>query len=94
MDKFDNQNCMANKDSTSVEEVVANGFDSDFENQFPDGGPPACTISSHFLHDNDDHDQDDDNDDDDNINNDGDDNDDKNNDANDNNLVCQMHRNS
>jgi hypothetical protein len=54
---------MANEDSTSVEEVVANVFDSDFENEFPDGVPRACTIS-HFLHDND-NDQDDDDDDDD-----------------------------
>jgi hypothetical protein len=37
MDEFDNQNCMANEDSTSVEEAVADGFDSDFENKFPDG---------------------------------------------------------
>jgi len=34
---------MVNEDSTSVEEVAANGFDSDFENRFPDGVPPACT---------------------------------------------------
>jgi hypothetical protein len=62
--EFNNQNFMVNKDSTSVEEVVADGFDSDFENKFSDDVPPACTISSHFLHDNDD-DQDDNDDDDD-----------------------------
>jgi hypothetical protein len=43
MDKFDNQNCMANKDSTLVDEVAADGFDSDFENKIPDGVPCACT---------------------------------------------------
>jgi hypothetical protein len=77
MDKFDNHNCMANKDSTLVEGVVADGFDSDFENKIPDGVPCASTIS-HLLHDNND-DQDDNDDDDD------DDDDDDN-------LVRQMYR--
>jgi hypothetical protein len=67
MDKFDNHNCIADKDSTSVEGVVADGFYSDFENKFPDGVPRACTIS-HFLYDNNnDQDDDDDNDKDDNL---------------------------
>jgi hypothetical protein len=52
MDKFDNQNCTADKDSTSVEGVVADGFHSDLQHKFPDGVP-----FSH-LHENDD-DQDD-----------------------------------
>jgi hypothetical protein len=39
MDKIDNQNCMMDKDSTPVEGVVADGFDNDFENKFPDGVP-------------------------------------------------------
>jgi hypothetical protein len=47
-DEFDNQNCTADKDSTSVEGVLADGFDSDFQNKFPDGVP-----FSH-LHENDD----------------------------------------
>jgi hypothetical protein len=68
---------MADKDSTSVEGVVADGFESDFENKIPDGVPRASTIS-HLLHDND-NDQDDNDDDDD-----DDDNDD--------NLVHQMYR--
>jgi len=55
-DEFDNQNCMVNEDSISVEEVAADGFDSDFQNKFPDGVP------FRHLHENDD-DQDDDNDD-------------------------------
>jgi hypothetical protein len=56
---------MADKDSTSLEGVVADGFDSDFENKIPDGGPRASSIS-HLLHDNnDDQDNNDDDDDDD-----------------------------
>jgi hypothetical protein len=39
MDKFNNQNCMADKDLTSVVGLVADGFDSDFQNKFPDGVP-------------------------------------------------------
>jgi hypothetical protein len=81
MDKFDNHYCMADEESTSVEGVVADGFDSDFKNKFPDGVPCACTIS-HFLHDNN-NDQD--------GNGDGNDDDDDDND-NDDNLVCQMYR--
>jgi hypothetical protein len=91
--EFDYQNFMANEYSTSVEKVAPDGFDSDFENKFPDGVPPACTISSHFLHDNDDDQDDDDDDNDDDNNNNDDDNDDNNNDDDDHNLVCQMHRN-
>jgi hypothetical protein len=54
------------KDSTSVEGVVADGFDSDFENKIPDGVPHASTIS-HLLHDNDNDQDDNDDDDDDNL---------------------------
>jgi hypothetical protein len=78
---------MADKDSTSVEGAVADGFDSDFENKFPDGVPHASTIS-HFLHDNNNDQDDNDDDDDDDDGNDDDDDDDDNAD----NLVCQMYR--
>jgi hypothetical protein len=59
-DEFNNDN---------VEEVAADRFDSDFENEIPDGVPHASTISC-LLHGNDndddeDNDEDDDDDDDD-----------------------------
>jgi hypothetical protein len=40
-----------NADSILVEEVAADGFDSDFENEYPDGVPCASTIIN-LLHDN------------------------------------------
>jgi hypothetical protein len=53
---------MSNNDSISVEEVSADGFDSDFENEYPDCVPRASTIINP-LHDNDDDLDDDDYDD-------------------------------
>jgi hypothetical protein len=62
-DEFNNHN---------IEEVAADRFDSDFENEIPDGVPRASTIS-HLLHGNDDDDNDDDDNDDDDDDNDDDD---------------------
>jgi hypothetical protein len=55
-DKFNNQNCMADEDLTSIEGVVADGFDTSiFQNRFPD-----CVPFSHSHENNNDQDNDDD----------------------------------